>query len=89
MYINSPNINALFHPEIKFALAKIAQEHQIEIKIHFTADPEIHLFGSIGAIESARIQVLVALDQLVILFNFLLLLLLHITNIVIIGWSYH
>ncbi|GAA5812917.1 hypothetical protein MFLAVUS_006378 [Mucor flavus] len=64
LYINSPNINALFHPEIKFALTKIAQEHQIEIKIHFTADPEIHLFGSIGAIESARIQVLVALDQL-------------------------
>lgn len=64
--INSPNISALFHPEIKTLLTKIAKQNNIEIKvIHSTSEPEIHMFGSIDAVESARMEILVSLDQLV------------------------
>ncbi|CAO3630340.1 unnamed protein product [Mucor hiemalis] len=62
--INSPNVNALFHTEIKTSLTKIAQKQNIEIQVHASSEPEIHMFGSIHAIESARVEILVLLDQL-------------------------
>lgn len=65
MSINSPNVNALYHTEIKTSLTKIAQKQNIEIEVHANSEPEIHMFGSIHAIESARVEILVLLDQLV------------------------
>jgi polysaccharide deacetylase 2 family uncharacterized protein YibQ len=62
-------MNALFHTEIKTSLIKIAKQNGIEIQVghpHSTAsESEIHMFGSIDAIESARVEILVLLDQLV------------------------
>ncbi|KAI8081949.1 uncharacterized protein B0P05DRAFT_538748 [Gilbertella persicaria] len=65
--IDSVNMKALFHTEIKVSLTRIAQQYNIKIKVNsssLSSNPKICLLGSIDAIESARIRVLVMLDQL-------------------------
>ena len=63
--IHSLSHDVLFHPEIKTRLSKIANEYNIEIKVHATLEPEIHMIGFMDTIELARVQILVALDELV------------------------
>jgi hypothetical protein len=60
------NSEALFHTEIKTSLLEIAQKHDIKIEVHANLEPEIHMSGPIDAIELARVEILVLLDQLVL-----------------------
>ncbi|OBZ82802.1 hypothetical protein A0J61_09148 [Choanephora cucurbitarum] len=64
--IDSPSMNALFHPEIKARLSKIAKRHDIQIKVvsSSSSEPEIQLIGSIDDIEVARVEVLCQMDLL-------------------------
>ncbi|CAO3632359.1 unnamed protein product [Mucor fragilis] len=62
--IESPIMDALYHPEIKGALTDIAQEFHVQVKIHATSEAEIHMVGSIDSVELARVKILVLLDQL-------------------------
>ncbi|KAL9548218.1 hypothetical protein MBANPS3_005799 [Mucor bainieri] len=62
--IGSPNMDALYHPEIKDSLMDIAHKFDVEVKIHATSEAEIHMVGSMDSVELARVKILVLLDQL-------------------------
>ncbi|KAL7323088.1 hypothetical protein PS15p_211041 [Mucor circinelloides] len=62
--IKSPNLNALYHPEIKGSLTEIAKEFNVKVKIYSTSEAEIHMIGAIDSVELARVKILVLLDQL-------------------------
>ncbi|KAI8973356.1 hypothetical protein BDF20DRAFT_881939 [Mycotypha africana] len=69
--INSSNMDALFHPEVKPSLIHIAQTYHIGIKIcyhchhhNICSGPEIHMLGCIDSLEAARVDILVLLDRL-------------------------
>ncbi|KAK4517913.1 uncharacterized protein ATC70_001262 [Mucor velutinosus] len=62
--VESPTMDALYHPEIKGSLTDIAQEFEVEVKVHATSEAQIHMVGSIDSVELARVKILVLLDQL-------------------------
>ncbi|CEP09750.1 hypothetical protein [Parasitella parasitica] len=62
--INSPNVEAIYHPEIKGLLTEIARELNVEIKVHAASEAKIRIAGSIDSVELARVKILVLLDQL-------------------------